>query len=45
MAGSAVMAVTDAAITGQGAAEGADHAEVAIIAAEEITAVDKRHFK
>jgi len=42
-AGSAVTAVIDAAITG--AAEGADHAEVAIIAAGEITAADKLHFK
>ena len=45
VAGSAVTAVTDAAITGQGAVEGADHAEAAIIAAGEITAADRCHFK
>jgi hypothetical protein len=44
-AGSAVTAVIDAVITGQGAAEGAGHAEAAIIAAGEITAADRRHFK
>jgi len=41
VAGSAATAVTDAAITGRGAAEGADRADAAIIAAGEITAVDR----
>ena len=44
-AGSAVTAVIDAAITVQAAAEGAGPAEGAIIAAEEITAADRQHFK